>query len=175
MEAKLSPYYYKNGNELEIAYISPEDGFKITVVDKNNYSAVLVSLDEVEELVKYVINTAKISGNTLTFDTECKMRALDVSENKAAKFDAMEDKAIKIIEQALTESREVDDLTKVALQSLNIVAKTRQTLTNRQAIGWSIAHTIASPEELKRYIAVTNPELTKILDGSKKEVESKVT
>ena len=165
MEAKFAPYYYKKGNEIEVVFINPLDGFKVTIVDKNNYSAVLVPLDEIEELIKYIAKAAKISGNTLTFDTECKMRALDITESKAQKFDVMEDKAIELIEKVLTEEREVDDLTKVALQSLSIVSKNRQTLTNRQAIGWSIANTIATPEELKRYIAVTNPELTKILTG----------
>lgn len=165
MEAKLAPYYYKKGNELEVVLINPLDGFKITVGSKKDQSALLVPLDEIEELIKYIVRVAKISGNTLTFDTECKMRALDVTENKAKKFDEMEDKAIGLIAKVLSEEREVDDLTKVALQSLNIVSKNRQTLTNRQAIGWSIAHTIATPEELKRYIAVTNPELSKLLRG----------
>lgn len=171
MDAKFQPYYYEKGTELEIAFINPIDGFKIALVSQGEVSAILVPIDEIEELIKYIVRAAKISGNTLSlsFDTECKMRALNVTENKANKLDQMEDKAINLISKVLSEEREVDDLTKVALQSLNIVAKNRQTLTNRQAIGWSIANTIATPEELKRYIAVTNPELTKILTGEERK------
>lgn len=175
MEAKLSPYYYKKGNEIEIQYIGTTDGFKITLVSQNNFTAILVPIDEIEELIKYFVRAAEISGNTLNFNTECKMRALDVTESKIDMLDEMENKAIGLISEVLSGKREVDDLIKIALQSLNIVAKNRQILTSRQAIGWSIANTIASPEELKRYIAVTNPELTKILVGNKKEVESNQT
>lgn len=175
MDAKFAPYYYKKGNELEIVYINPEDGFKVTVISQNNYSALLVPIGEIEELIKYFVRTAKISGNTLTFDKESKMRALDITESKVKKFDELENKAISVIEKALEGEGDIDGVTKIAIQTLNIVSKNRQTLTNRQAIGWSIAHTIAAPEELKRYIAVTNPELTKILVGDKKAIESETT
>lgn len=170
MDAKLDPFIYEKGNNLEVVYINPNQGVKITLSNPQRPTdecAIMLPLERLESFIYYLAGIAKITGIKIPYGKDCKMRALDVTEKKAKSFDEMENKAITVIEKVLSEGRDVDDLTKVALQSLNIVAKNRQTLTNRQAIGWSIAHTIATPEELKKYIEVTNPELSKLLQGDK--------
>jgi hypothetical protein len=80
-------------------------------------------------------------------------------------MEKMEVKAIDIIVDVLDEKREVDDTAKMAMKTLGVVAKNRQTLTNRQAIGFSMAQSIANESQLKKYISVTNPKVQKALAG----------
>lgn len=93
------------------------------------------------------------------------MKNLDITDASIEKMEKMESKAIDIINDALNGNRDVDDAAKLAIKSLSVVAKNRQTLTNRQAIGFSMAQSIATETQLKKYIAVTNPKVQKALTG----------
>ena len=93
------------------------------------------------------------------------MKNLDITDASIEKMEKMESKAIDINNDALNGNRDVDDAAKLAIKSLSVVAKNRQTLTNRQAIGFSMAQSIATETQLKKYIAVTNPKVQKALTG----------
>ena len=50
-------------------------------------------------------------------------------------------------------------------EMLGVVAKNRQTMTNRSAIDFHIASSIADEKQLRNYIATTNPQIQKALAG----------
>ena len=91
---------------------------------------------------------------------------LQVTEAKAEKMGELEDMSMAKIKAALqgkaaSDSEEV----KIAVKVLGIVAKTRQTLTNRSAIEFGMASCIGTEEQLKKYVAVTSPQVQKALTG----------
>jgi hypothetical protein len=93
------------------------------------------------------------------------MKNLNLSDAKAAKLDAAEDSALDIVQAVLTGQSDVDDQAKAAIKVLGIVAKNRQTVTHRQVAGFAMASAIGTPAELKKYIAVTSPEVKRALTG----------
>jgi hypothetical protein len=94
------------------------------------------------------------------------MNTLEMTQAKAEKLSAVEDKAIEVVRDALGGVTASDsDEAKLAIKTLNIVAKNRQTLTARQAIGFSMAQAVGTDKELKQYIAVTNPQVRAALKG----------
>lgn len=94
------------------------------------------------------------------------MKNLEMTEVKAQKLSEVEDLALETVKDALKGTVAADaPEAKLASHTLSVVAKNRQTLTARQAIGFNMASTIASEKELKRYIEITNPEVKKALTG----------
>lgn len=98
------------------------------------------------------------------------MKNLEMTEAKAAKLSEVEDLALGTVREALKGINPADSAdVKLASHTLSMVAKNRQTLTARQAIGFSMASAIGSDKELKRYISITNPEVKKALSGKVKK------
>ena len=94
------------------------------------------------------------------------MNHLQVTDAKAGKLGELEDLSMTAIKAALTGKKASDsEEVKIAVKVLGIVAKTRQTLTNRSAIEFGMASSIGSDEQLKKYVAVTNPQVQKALKG----------
>lgn len=90
------------------------------------------------------------------------MKNLQMTEEKTKKLDEIEDLALDTIKQALKEEIDSDDeRVKVSVKTLGIVAKNRQTSTHRSAIEYGMAANIATPEQLKKYINATNPQIKK--------------
>lgn len=97
------------------------------------------------------------------------MSTLQISEAKAKKLDEIEDLALDTIREALKGEIAADaEEVKIAVKIASIVAKNRQTSTHRSAIEFGMATGIATPEELKKYIEITNPQVTKALTGKAK-------
>jgi len=94
------------------------------------------------------------------------MSTLDVSESKAKKLDEMEHSALDILNDFFTGKRAFGDEVKLAMQSLNVVAKNRQTLTAREGLRFNMIMTITDdPKALKKYVNATSPEIGKLLPG----------
>lgn len=91
--------------------------------------------------------------------------ALPMTKEKMEKLQNLEDKAIDVLADVLNGSAEVDEQAKVAMKTLSVVAKNRQTLTHGTAIEFTMASSIGSEAELKKYVAVTNPQVQKALTG----------
>lgn len=89
------------------------------------------------------------------------MKTLELSDVKAAKLDELETLAIdsaKGIFQA--ETGEITDAERAAIKILAIVAKNRQTMTAREALHFNMASALSDPEQLKKYVQTTCPQLT---------------
>lgn len=95
------------------------------------------------------------------------MVSLAISDEKVTKLDALENKAIEVVQAALDGNSEVDERAQMAMKTMSVVAKNRQTTTHRAAIEFTMASTIGSDKELKKYVAVTNPQIRKALAGKK--------
>jgi len=94
------------------------------------------------------------------------MSTLDVSESKATKLDEMEHSALDILNSFFKGKRAFGDEVKLAMQSLNVVAKNRQTLTAREGMRFSMVSAITDdPKALKKYVNATSPEIGKLLPG----------
>ena len=93
------------------------------------------------------------------------MNSLDVTQKKADRLEALEELAITTLTEALKDERDVDDKTQIAMKTLNMIAKNRQTMTAREGIRFSMAQSIGNDDQLKKYIAVTQPQVKKALEG----------
>ena len=94
------------------------------------------------------------------------MKTLDISDTKAKKLDEMENSALDILNGFFSGNRDFGDEVKLAMQSLNIVAKNRQTLTAREGQRFNMISAITKDAKvLKKYIQVTSPEIGKLLPG----------
>lgn len=94
------------------------------------------------------------------------MNNLQINEAKAQKMDAIEDLSLDAIKNALEGNVPADEETvKVAVKMMGVVAKNRQTLTHRGAVEFAMASSIATEQQLKKYIEVTNPQIKKALGG----------
>jgi len=94
------------------------------------------------------------------------MSTLDVSESKAKKLDDMEHSALDILNSFFAGKRAFGDEVKLAMQSLNVVAKNRQTLTAREGLRFNMITAITDdPKALKKYVNATSPEIGKLLPG----------
>ncbi len=92
------------------------------------------------------------------------MNSLDMTEAKAKNMSEIEDLSLETIQQALSDEVEADDeKVKVAVKMMGVVAKNRQTLTNRAAVEFGMARSIATEKELHRYVTVTSPQIQKAL------------
>ena len=91
---------------------------------------------------------------------------LQVTQVKAQKMGELEDLSLETIHKALKgETASDSEEVKISVKVLGIVAKTRQTLTNRTAIEFGMASSIGTEEQLRKYIAVTAPQVQKALTG----------
>lgn len=96
------------------------------------------------------------------------MISLKITEQKAAQLDEIETLSLDVIKKALGGDLDAgDDSVKVAAKMLGVVAKNRQTMTNRCAIEFSMASSIATEKQLEKYIGATMPEVKKALGPAK--------
>jgi hypothetical protein len=94
------------------------------------------------------------------------MISLQMTEAKAKKLEEVEGLALDVIKGALDDTLAADDeKVKVAVKTMSVVAKNRQTLTHRVAIDFGMATSIASDKEMKKYIENTQPHIRKALTG----------
>lgn len=94
------------------------------------------------------------------------MADMDITNAKAKKLNELEDSALLILQSFVDEKRDCDDVVKGSLKIVNMVAKNRQTTTHKKAIEFSMAASIATEEQKKKYIAATSPHVLKALTGS---------
>jgi len=96
------------------------------------------------------------------------MNTLTMTEAKADKMSAIENRSMDIIQQALSDQIDADsDKVKIAVKMMSAVAKNRQTMMHRGAVEFRMAMAIASEAEMKKYIEATNPQIKKALGGKK--------
>ncbi len=96
------------------------------------------------------------------------MISLPITEKRAKAFDEIESLSLETIKNALNGDLDAsDDKVKVAAKMMGVVAKNRQTMTNRSAIEFNMATTIATEAQLEKYIATTMPEVKKALGPAK--------
>jgi len=89
-----------------------------------------------------------------------------MTEAKAKKMSEIEDMSLDTIKQAIQGDINADeDKVKVAVKMMGVVAKNRQTLTNRSAIEFGMAQIIATEAGLKKYVEITNPQVKKAIAG----------
>ena len=94
------------------------------------------------------------------------MNTLGMTELKAEKMSKLEDMSLDTIKEALKgEISADDDKVKVAVKMMGVVAKNRQTLTNRSAIEFGMAQIIADEAGLKKYVKITSPQIQKAIGG----------
>ena len=94
------------------------------------------------------------------------MNSLQMTEAKAQKLNEVEDLALDTIKDALKGTIPADtEEVKVAVKTMSMVAKNRQTTTHRTAIEFGMATSIGTEEQLKKYIKATNPQVQKALAG----------
>lgn len=93
------------------------------------------------------------------------MSNLDLTQAKISNLENLEDVAVRTLEQALNDEREVDDKVQLAMKVANMVAKNRQTMTAREGIRFSMAQSIGTEDQLSKYISVSQPEVKKALMG----------
>ncbi len=94
------------------------------------------------------------------------MNSLNMTESKAKNMSDIEDLSMGTIKKALDGKLSADgEEVKVAVKMMGVVAKNRQTLTNRAAVEFGMASSIGSENELKKYIAITHPQIKKALGG----------
>ena len=94
------------------------------------------------------------------------MVTLQMTEAKARKLEEVEGLALDVIKDALDDNIAADDeKVKVAVKTLSVVAKNRQTSTHRVGIDFGMATSIATEEQLKKYIEATSPHIKKALAG----------
>lgn len=94
------------------------------------------------------------------------MITLQMTEAKAKGLGEIEDLSMATVKQALKDEIGADDeRVKVAVKMLGMVAKNRQTMTNRSAIEFGMVSSIATEAQLKKYVAATNPQIQKAISG----------
>lgn len=94
------------------------------------------------------------------------MITLQMTQAKSDSLSEIEDLALATVQKALKDEIDADDeKVKVAVKMMGIVAKNRQTMTNRTAIEFGMASSIATEKQLESYVKVTNPQIQKALGG----------
>lgn len=92
------------------------------------------------------------------------MISLPITDKRAKAFDEIESLSLDTIKQALNGDLDAgDDKVKVAAKMMGVVAKNRQTMTNRSAIEFNMATTIGTEAQMAKYIQATMPEVQKAL------------
>ena len=92
----------------------------------------------------------------------------EIDEKRQAAFDKLEKTSIEAVQLAIGRGGDLDDSEKAAMKALGVVAKNRQTMTNREALKFSMASMVGTPAELKKYIAFSSPDVKKALASGKK-------
>lgn len=90
--------------------------------------------------------------------------SLEITKAKQEKLGELEDKSITML-MGVLDGNPVDDAAKIAMKTLGVVAKNRQTMTAREGIRFAMARLVASPEQLKKYVQSTQPEIKKLTSG----------
>jgi len=94
------------------------------------------------------------------------MANLDIGEATEKKLAELENGALDILIAFFKGNREYGDDVKMAIQSMNIVAKNRGTLTAREGVRFGIVSAITDdPAKLKKYVKATNPQISKLLSA----------
>jgi len=95
------------------------------------------------------------------------MAQMELTPKSEQKWNELEEMSLDAVRSAIKRGGEMDDSEKAAVKALGIAAKNRQTSTARAALHYNMAAAIGSPDELKRYISITNPVVTKSLNAGK--------
>ena len=96
------------------------------------------------------------------------MSTLKITDAAARKMELIEDLALSTIKDVLEGIKGGDsDEAKVAVKMMGVVAKNRQTMTNRSAIEFGMATSIADETQLRKYVKATNPQIHKALGSGK--------
>ena len=95
------------------------------------------------------------------------MAQMELTPETEQKWTELEEMSLDAVRTAIKRGGDLDDSEKAAVKALGIAAKNRQTSTARAALHFNMANAIGSPDELKRYISVTNPVVTKALGPGK--------
>lgn len=94
------------------------------------------------------------------------MNTLEMTNEKITKLNKVEDLALDAIRDAFMGTISADsEEAKLAIKTISVVAKNRQTTTHREAINFGMAQIIGSDAELAKYVAATNPQVKKALQG----------
>ena len=94
------------------------------------------------------------------------MSSLNLTQEKADRMSEIEDLALSTVKDALDGTINADDeKVKVGVKMLSTVAKNRQTMTNRTAIEFGIAKSVATESGLKKYVEATSPQIQKAISG----------
>jgi len=94
------------------------------------------------------------------------MATLQITEVKAKKMDEVEDLSLDAVKDALKGINPADsEDVKLAIKTLSVVAKNRQTSTHRSALEFGMVSSVATEEQRKKYIAATNPQIQKAIAG----------
>lgn len=89
---------------------------------------------------------------------------LRMSADKEKKMDEIEDLSLNTIKETLKGVTDAEDeVVKVAVKMMGVVAKNRQTLTHRSALEFTMATSVATEKELKKYVKNTSPQVQKAL------------
>lgn len=92
------------------------------------------------------------------------MNNLHMSAEKEKKMDEIENLSLDTIKETLRGVTDAEDeVVKVAVKMMGVVAKNRQTLTHRSALDFTMASTVATENELKKYVKNTSPQVQKAL------------
>ena len=92
------------------------------------------------------------------------MTHLNLSEEAAQQMGELEVQALGVLKGTL-DGEVMDDAAKAAMKIMGVVAKNRQTLTNRQALHFNMASAVGTTEQLEAYVATTQPTINKALMG----------
>lgn len=91
------------------------------------------------------------------------MNFLEITEAKAKRINEAENLALDVICRALGDKIAADSpKVKIALGTYSVTGKNRQTTTHNVGLGFTMAAETLSPEQLKRYVEVSNPEIKRI-------------
>ena len=89
--------------------------------------------------------------------------SLEINEEKAAKMSELEDVSIDLLLEYLKGNRQGGDDVVVAKSAINTVKGNRVTTTAKEALRFSMAASVASESQLKRYVSAICPQIKKLL------------
>ena len=96
------------------------------------------------------------------------MNTLEINEEKAARFNKLEDTAIDIVQEYFDGKHQGGDDVKMAGQMINAMKGNRQTATVRDALKFNMVRALTDdPKAMKRYVESTQPGIKKIITGKK--------
>jgi len=96
------------------------------------------------------------------------MQALTIPEETNERLLRLEYDALKVLGEVLRGERPMDDQVKAAQTALGVVAKNRQTMTNRQAIQVAMARTAGTDQEFGNFVRASAPEIWKAMHNNDK-------